>query len=878
MAQKTNLNVSPYFDDFDAEKNFYKVLFNPGRPVQARELNNIQSILQNQVESFGSHIFKEGSVVIPGNLTYDPQFNAVKLNPTNFGVNISLYANQFVGKKVTGQISGVTGVIQKIEIPDSVNNLEYVTLYVKYIDSGENFTITPFQDGESLFASENVVYGNTTIVSGNPFASLISTDATAIGSAVSIDTGIYFVRGTFVNVSKQTIILDYYTNTPSYRVGLKVSEEIVTSKEDPSLYDNAKGFTNYAAPGADRFKIGLTLTKKTIDSVDTDVDFIELLRLDAGQVKKLNTNTEYSLIKDYLAQRTFDESGNYSVSPFKISLHDSLNNRLGNNGLFFKDQKTESGNTPSDDLLCIKLSPGKAYVRGYDIEKVSTTILDVPKPRETQNVSNVSIPFEMGSLVRINNITGSPKQNESVELHSVRRSASGNPSSTTKIGDARVYNFRLTDAAYSSATTNWDLYLYDIQTYTTLILNQALSQSQLPATSYIKGKSSGASGYAVTAGDGTTTVNVRQTSGTFIKGEQIIINGLELYPRSIANITVYNSEDIKQVYQSTSVSGFTTAFIGDSVLSKQLPIGFNAADTVNISAGGVVTSPGKFFNTIKPGSIIRYQTSTGSVENFNRVTSISLTGNSMTVVGVATVTGVCNGAIGVSTNVSFSIGAPTIRNLEKGFLYAEVPNSNLSSIDLNDSILTFSAQSTSAKSSSSPIVLSVSDFSLPSGLTTALFQGFDEERYSVHYTDGTTQALTADQFSLSNNQVTLSNLTSGKTTSSINATFIKNGVQSKEKQYNRSQTINVIYSKYLESGTGISTSINDGLAYNPYYGLRVQDEEISINYADVAKVLAVYESLNTSNPSLDTISFSSVLNIGGNVIIGENIIDRKSVV
>jgi hypothetical protein len=126
MAQKTNLNVSPYFDDFDAEKNFYKVLFNPGRPVQARELNNIQSILQNQVESFGSHIFKEGSVVIPGNLTYDSQFNAVKLNPTNFGVNISLYINQFVGKKVTGQISGVTGVIQKIEIPDSVNNLEYI--------------------------------------------------------------------------------------------------------------------------------------------------------------------------------------------------------------------------------------------------------------------------------------------------------------------------------------------------------------------------------------------------------------------------------------------------------------------------------------------------------------------------------------------------------------------------------------------------------------------------------------------------------------------------------------------------------------------------------------------------------------------------------
>lgn len=876
MAQKTNLNVSPYFDDFDAEKNFYKVLFNPGRPVQSRELNNIQSILQNQIESFGSHIFKEGSVVIPGSTTYDSNFFAVKLNPTSFGVNISAYIEQYVGKLIEGQISGITAFVQKVEIPDSINNLDYVTLYVKYIDSDNDFNINPFQDGELLVSSESIVYGNTTIVSGTPFASLISIDATSTGSAASIDDGIYFVRGTFAKVSKQTIILDYYTNTPSYRVGLKVSEEIISAKEDSSLYDNAKGFTNYAAPGADRFKIGLSLTKKTIDSVDTDTDFIELLRIENGEIKKINTKTQYSLIRDYLAQRTFDESGNYSVNPFKISLHNSLNDRLGNDGLFFDDQKTESGNTPSDDLMCIKLSPGKAYVKGYDIEKVTTTILDVNKPRETQNVENVNVPFEMGNLLRINNITGSPKQNQTVELHSVRRSVSGDPSSNTKIGDARVYNFRLTDAAYSGATTNWDLYLYDIQTYTTLVLNQGISAQQLPISSYVKGKSSGASGYASASGDGTTTIKLRQTSGTFIKGEQIIINGVEVYPRSIAEITVYDIGDIKQIYQSTAVSGFSTSFLGDSVLDRQLPIGFNASDTINITAGGVVTSPGKFFNTVKIGSIIRYQSPNSADETFNRVSSISATGDSITVSGITTVTGVCNGNVGVATNLSFSLGIPKIRNSDKGYLYAELPNSNISQVDLNDSILTFSAQSTSAKSSSSPIVLSVSDFSLPSGLSTALFTSFDEERYSVHYTDGTTQSLTADQFSLSNNQVTLSNLTSGKTTSSINATFIKNGVQSKQKQYNRSNILNIIYSKYPESGSGISSSINDGLQYNQYYGLRVQDEEISLNYPDVSKVLAVYESLDTSNPTLDTLSFSSVLNIGGNAIVGENILGSES--
>ena len=58
MAQKTNLNISPYYDDFDPKNNFYKVLFKPGFPVQARELTTAQSLLQNQVQSFGEYIFK----------------------------------------------------------------------------------------------------------------------------------------------------------------------------------------------------------------------------------------------------------------------------------------------------------------------------------------------------------------------------------------------------------------------------------------------------------------------------------------------------------------------------------------------------------------------------------------------------------------------------------------------------------------------------------------------------------------------------------------------------------------------------------------------------------------------------------------------------
>ena len=440
MSQKTNLNINPYYDDYDSEKNFYKVLFKPGFPVQARELTTLQSVLQGQVESFGSHIFKEGSVVVPGNISYDGQFYAVKLNATSAGIDVALYIENFIGKKIIGQESGTTAKIQQIEFADN-NNFEFLTIYVKYLDSDNDFEFTPFQDGESLSCVDNVTYGNTTIPAETEFASLIASDATAIGSAASIGKGIYFIRGYFVNVSQQTLLLDNYTNTPSYRVGLKIDELILGSKDDESLYDNAKGFTNFAAPGADRFKINLTLTKKLISDVN-DTDFVELLWLKDGKIQKITTKTQYNQIRDYMAERTYDESGDYAVKPFDPSVHNSLNNRLGNNGLFFSNELTQQRNTPSEDLMCFKISPGKAYVRGYDVEKVGTTIIDVEKPRDTQKESNVTVPFEMGNLLRVNNVTGVPQNKATIQLLNRK---TGDTESV--IGDARVYTFNLTDAA-----------------------------------------------------------------------------------------------------------------------------------------------------------------------------------------------------------------------------------------------------------------------------------------------------------------------------------------------------------------------------------------------------------------------------------------------
>ena len=80
--EKTNLNVSPYYDDFDESDNFHRVLFRPSYAVQARELTTLQTILQNQMDKFGRHTFKEGAMVIPGNIGFTNNYYAVKLQDT----------------------------------------------------------------------------------------------------------------------------------------------------------------------------------------------------------------------------------------------------------------------------------------------------------------------------------------------------------------------------------------------------------------------------------------------------------------------------------------------------------------------------------------------------------------------------------------------------------------------------------------------------------------------------------------------------------------------------------------------------------------------------------------------------------------------------
>ena len=870
MPQKTNLNINPYFDDFDKDDNFYKVLFKPGFPVQARELTTLQSILQNQIESFGSHTFKEGSMVIPGNIAFDPEYPAVKLNADHLGISISVYGKNLVGKRLRGQTSGIVAKVDRYENVSDLNGITNPTIFVKYIQAGDNNEVEPFQDGEVLITEDSFTYGNTSINAGETVASLLSDNATAIGSAVSIAPGVYFIRGTFVDVSSDKIFLDPYSNRPSYRVGLTITEEIITAKDDDSLYDNAKGFSNYAAPGADRLRIKLTLSKKLLTDND-DKTFVELLRVDNGEVKKLQNKSSYNLIRDYFAERTYEESGNYAIDTFNVEVKDSLNDRLGNEGVYFSGQSTDEGNTPSEDLMAVSVSAGKAYVKGYDVENTATKIIDVEKPRETKTLTNALVPFELGTLIRVNNVQGTPlfgvnNNSNIVRLQDQRRGTSDSTATGTEIGQARVYNFSLTDSAQVDLSTSWDLYLFDIQTYTTISLNENTLTADMPVSSYVRGVSSGASGYVQSAPAGTTNITLMQTSGTFMVGEQLLINETTEISRSITSLTTYSIEDVKSVYQDsvTLNSELKRDFIADTVLERVVLNEFGIADTVQISTAGAMTCPGKFFNSLKVGDIVRYQIAGVSDETFNRVSGINAAKTQVDLVQVEDRSNVCDGGLPDSTFTgTFTLGVPIVR--ERGGLFAPLEEQNISNVDLGSSNLLVSSQiREQSTSATGTLAINVT----ATGISSCLFTSFDQERYSIHYNDGSIETLTGDQVTISSvgQVVTFTGLTESQSSNvTVNTTVKKLGITNKDKVFTRSTKVEVD-----KSVAGVSTSIS-ATTQSDFYGTRIQDKEISLNVPDVVEVIAVYESLGTATPTLDSLEFPAGLALNTSSILGERV-------
>ena len=499
MALTTSFNVSPYYDDAAESKDFYRILFRPSYGLQARELTQLQTLLQYQIERGGIHFFENGSKVSGGDLTLDTKVKSLKLESAFSGTNITI--SEFDGKIIDGGSSGARGQVVKTVAETATDQ---PTLYVQLLSANS------FSDGETITTDEtSAVSANTTSNTGISGVENAQSNA----SIVSITGGVFFVDGFYTQCASQTTVVEKYSSTPTKRIGLGITESIVTSTDDSSLLDNATGTTNYAAPGANRFKLALTLEAKDFDATDpiekvADEKFIELMRVENGEKTKEVKYPLYGELEKTLARRTFDESGDYTVRPFGLQL---IANRSGNTA------KISAG-----------LEAGKAYIKGYEYETVGTTYIDVDKGRDSQNVSSFALSSDFGNKLFIHNVTGGfdVKRHEVVDLHCVNVATVNALTSTvnalttyqtTKVGTARVrgFDFEQTDSNSSNTTHFHSIYstrLYDVRV-DNIIEGTADSASggnefiNLPAgiTSNVSGAYVGATLTVNTTLDGTTT-------------------------------------------------------------------------------------------------------------------------------------------------------------------------------------------------------------------------------------------------------------------------------------------------------------------------------------------------------------------------------------
>ena len=151
ISKVKTYSTAPYYDDYDESKNYHRVLFRPGFAVQARELTQLQTALQGQLDRYGQYAFNDGSRVVGGKVSINTEYDFVKVEETfvNSGQTFTTsgYLSEFVGKTITGGTSGVTATVVEVV---TASGSDPNTLYVKYTGSGSNSTTSTFAAGDIL--------------------------------------------------------------------------------------------------------------------------------------------------------------------------------------------------------------------------------------------------------------------------------------------------------------------------------------------------------------------------------------------------------------------------------------------------------------------------------------------------------------------------------------------------------------------------------------------------------------------------------------------------------------------------------------------------------------------------------------------------------
>lgn len=426
MAElQTNFNVAPFYDDYDEDKMYYRILFRPSTAVQARELTQLQTMMQKQISRFGSSIYKDGSVVEGCNFTQYPTLQQIKFKDSN----TSTLDFKLLTREVTDDVANVQShmsdsyllvsntTLLRAAVFEAFSGAEAAVnrgsndtnrAYIIYINTGRSDAST----GGTLTGSGTPVYTFSTAgekinvysplqnktgqLNPNYYVGDIYTlpsnntvNALGVGFGLHVGQGIIYQKGFFLKSNpKNFIIKEHTSNAVGIKVGFNTKEYIVTPHEDPSLYDNSIGSPNYNAPGAYRLKLVPDLI--AYDTTNTDViipkDFVPVVDFSGGTGTAVTIQEDplYSIIGDVMAKRTKEESGDYVVKPFQVNVEPSANTQT----------------------MYYTVSPGLAYVDGYRVEFRSPRRIEVRRGIDSNSSLNERITTNFGNYMKVADFSG----------------------------------------------------------------------------------------------------------------------------------------------------------------------------------------------------------------------------------------------------------------------------------------------------------------------------------------------------------------------------------------------------------------------------------------------------------------------------------------
>ena len=396
MATKftNDTSTTVYHDDFSDSAGYQKILFNSGRALQARELTQLQTILQKQITRFADSLYLDGAAVS----SKSAGSGAVK---TEYVLLESVTppgspAKDYIGVNLKGTgVSGQnTGLVFAVSHAEEISGTEKAILFGSYISAGQD-TVSPDIQGVnsafSRFANGEVLSvvnpkAATTLKPSPAVSALVATvpsgtspGSTGKGLLFTVQTTTFYSQGHFVYVPKQTLTVSRYNSLADAEVGFEVSQDVVSVLDTDALYDNQGSVPNLSSPGADRYRIRMTLTTKA--DVVNKLNFVSFSILKSGETAALKAAPDdFNNIEIGLARRTRETNGDFITNPFNI--------------------KFGPGSSEQSLTMTVK---GKvnglqstAFLNGYRLVQPADSDFSIPKPVSftTEEATSTTISYK----------------------------------------------------------------------------------------------------------------------------------------------------------------------------------------------------------------------------------------------------------------------------------------------------------------------------------------------------------------------------------------------------------------------------------------------------------------------------------------------------